>query len=85
MNSSLIQVPMQSTNNITDGFNPKQNTGSLANTESPFISHISNYIAKKKKECIELENYKKKLEKDIKIEESKRKQIEFELESIKTR
>ena len=30
-----------------------------------------------------MENYKKELEKDIKIEESKRKQIEFELELLK--
>jgi hypothetical protein len=60
-------------NNITEGFNPKQNTGYLANPDSPFISKISNYIAKKKKECIELENYKRKLEKDTKIKESKKK------------
>lgn len=46
------------TNNITAGFKPKQNTGSLNNIESPFVSQISSYIAKKKKECIELENYK---------------------------
>jgi biotin operon repressor len=71
------------TNNITADFNPKQNTGSLNNMETPFVSQISNYIAKKKKECRELENYKWKLEKDIKIKESKKNQIEFELEQLK--
>ena len=71
------------TNNITADLNPKQNTGSLNNIESPFVSQISNYIDKKKKECRELENYKWKLEKDIKIKESKKNQIEFELEILK--
>ncbi len=71
------------TNNITADLNPKQNTGSLNNIESPFVSQISNYIAKKKKECRELENYKWKLEKDIKIKESKKNQKEFELELLK--
>ena len=44
-------------NNIKDGFNLKQNAVSLTNLKPPFIFHISNYISKKKKECIELENY----------------------------
>ncbi len=72
-------------NNITSGFNPKQKNGDgfLIHSESPFISQISSYISQKKKECIELENYKKALEKDTKIAESKRKQIEFELELLK--
>jgi hypothetical protein len=68
-------------NNITEGFNPKQNTGYLANHESPFISKISNYIAKKKKECIELEFNNKKLEKDTKTKESKKK-IKWNLNMI---
>jgi hypothetical protein len=70
-------------NNITEGFNPKQNTGYLANHESPFISKISNYIAKKKKECIELEFNNKKLEKDTKTKESKKNQMEFEHDCVK--
>ncbi len=70
-------------NHITSDLNPKQNgSGSLAH-QVLFISQISNYIAKKKKECIELENYKKKLGKDTKIKESKKNQIEFELDLLK--
>jgi hypothetical protein len=34
-------------------------------------------------ECVELENYKIKLEKNFKITESKKNQIEFELELLK--
>jgi hypothetical protein len=71
------------TNNITADLNPKKNTRSLNDMETPFVSQISNYIAKKKKECRELENYKWKLEKDIKIKESNKNQIEFELELLK--
>jgi hypothetical protein len=71
-------------NNITSDLNPKQNDGggSLAH-QVLFISQISRYISKTKKECIELENYKKKLRKDIKIEESNKNQIEFELDLLK--
>jgi hypothetical protein len=78
-NSSL------SMNNITSDFNPKQKNGGgfLIHSESPSISQISGYISQKKKECIKLENYKKALEKDTKIAESKSKQIEFELGLLK--
>jgi hypothetical protein len=55
-------------NNITSDLNTKQN-GSGSLDQVLFISQISNYISKKKKECIEPENYKRKLEKDIKIKE----------------
>jgi hypothetical protein len=74
-----------SMNNITSGFNPEQKNGGgfLIHSESLSISQISGYISQKKKECIKLENYKKALEKDIKIMESKRKQIEFELGLLK--
>jgi hypothetical protein len=74
-----------SMNNITSGFNSKQKNGGgfLIHSESPFISQISGYISQKKKECIKLENYKKALEKDIKIEESKKDQIESELGLLK--
>jgi predicted transcriptional regulator len=70
-------------NNITSDLNTKQNGGGSLDHQVLFISHISNYIAKKKKECIELENYSKKLEKDGKIVESKKNQMEFELELLK--
>jgi hypothetical protein len=78
-NSSL------SMNNIASDFNPKQKNGGgfLIHSESPSISQISGYISQKKKECIKLENYKKALEKDTKIAESKSKQIEFELGLLK--
>ncbi len=56
---------------------------SLVEKEIPFISQISYYISQKKKEYKKLENYKKELEKDIKIEESKRNQIDLELEMVK--
>ena len=39
-----------SINNITSDFNPKQNGGGfLIHSESPFISQISGYISKRKK------------------------------------
>jgi hypothetical protein len=57
-------------NNITSDLNTKQNGvgGSLVH-QILFISQISNYISKKKKKSIELENYKKEFEKNIKIKE----------------
>jgi hypothetical protein len=59
-------------NNITSDLNTKQNGGGSLDHQVLFISQISRYISKTKKECIELENYKKELRKDAKIEESKK-------------
>ena len=49
----------------------------------PFISQISNFITQKKKQCIDLENDKKEIYKDVKIAESKRNEIQFDLEGLK--
>jgi hypothetical protein len=47
-------------NNIISGFNSKQkNCSFLIRSESPFISQVFDYVSQKKKESIELENYKK--------------------------
>jgi hypothetical protein len=85
--NSTTQDSTQSSyeSHIEDNYdqNVKLKNDSPEQIKIPCISQISDYIAQKKKECIELENYKKELEKDIKIEESKRKQIEFELELLK--
>ncbi|MER5176617.1 MAG: hypothetical protein ABJB76_06350 [Candidatus Nitrosocosmicus sp.] len=71
-------------NNIASTINPpKQKSGSQFQIESPFISQLSRHIVQKKKECIELARYNKALEKDTKILELKRKQIEFEFDLTK--
>ena len=71
--------------NLDNNYNSnlKLKDDSQGQNKIPFTSEISNYIVKSKKECIELENYKKKLEKDIKIKESKKNQIEFESDLLK--
>ncbi|MER5175181.1 MAG: hypothetical protein ABJB76_01700 [Candidatus Nitrosocosmicus sp.] len=63
--------------------NPPKKSASLTQIEAPYISQLSNHIAQKKKECMELVNYNKALEKETRIRESKRKQIEFEFDLIK--
>jgi hypothetical protein len=70
--------------NLDNNYNPnlKLKDDSQGQNKILFTSEISHYLSQKKKEYKKLENYKKELEKDIKIEESKRKQIEFELEMI---
>jgi len=47
-----------------------------------FISQISNFITRKKKQCIDLEKGKKEIDKDDKIAESKRNEIQFDLEGL---
>jgi hypothetical protein len=64
-------------------YNLKLKDDSQGQNKILFTSEISHYLSQKKKEFIERENYKKELEKDIKIEESKSKKIEFELELLK--
>jgi hypothetical protein len=66
----------------TDEPNPKQKSdGSLTQIQIPFISKVPRYIAKKKKECIDLENIKKRLKDENKRLEvqSHQKRFEFEL------
>jgi hypothetical protein len=69
-------------NNTSARFNTKQQNDPLVH-KVPFISQISHFIAQKKKQCIGLENYKKEIEKDIKTAESKRNEIQFDLEALK--
>jgi predicted acetyltransferase len=71
--------------NLDNNYNSsiKLKDDSQGQNKIPFTSEISHYISQKKKEYKKLENYKKELEKNIKIEESKIKKIEFELEQLK--
>ncbi len=78
-NESLYKSDPKDTHNS----NHNSKDGPSKEIVIPFISQISYYISQKKKEYKKLENYKKELEKDIKIEESKSKQIEFELDLLK--
>jgi hypothetical protein len=46
-------------------FSLKLKTDSLSDVKIPFISQLSYYIDQKKKECVDLEDYKKNLKDDI--------------------
>jgi len=79
------KISHETETNLDNDYNSdlKLKDESLVKNEIPFISQISHYISQKKKEFSKLENYKKALEEDTKTAESKRNQIELELEMIK--
>ncbi len=84
---SNFEVPLNHNSNIiinnsSSRFNTKHQSDPLVH-KVPFFSQISDYVAQKKKQGMDLEKYKKEIEKDVKTVESKRNEIQFDLEVLK--
>jgi hypothetical protein len=84
-NENNIDLNLKSNlNDIQSNPNPKQKgVGSLTQTQIPFISKVQRYIDQKKKELIDLKNYKKRLENENKRLAVQLNQKRFNLDLIK--